>query len=692
MQINYQTRWDMNNKARACIVATFFMALSLCGCRGESQYAGNGMNSDFSQLYDSIATLSRSDSFAYDRLMSKATDSMYYYSVFIIKGTAYFNSRTPDSTLYYATRTLNFAERQENSPRKMTLLALSKASEAAYFHLNRKYPEETINLYQEAYRNIMLSDYQKHAPNIAANMADAYILNNNMTEAAKWYRKAIFLVDSLKLPKQSSVTLYLGLAQIYTKLEDYDAATELYKQAKARYNELTPSMQTYLLINCCNNQYYSRQYNEALYTLRQLQDHLKQIGSNNDMASSTCEINLADVFLNLNMIDSAEAYVDKPARFFDENGINLGTYYANTIRIGIAMKRHDYNRVEQILNNERNLGVNDQSMINIRRRYLANYYELIGDYKRAYENERTKNMANDSIYHERGNMKAAEIMARLTEDTLRLHHLLEMKQQEDELSSFRVSLILAISSVVMVLTFLAMYIMYSKKQRQQTDIDIFKLKLANIRQRISPHFVFNVLNAKIVNAPKAESDILIDMAKLIRQSLDLSQHTYISLYDELRFVKRYIGLQRTLLGEDIEVIIDTPDEDTLEEILIPSMFVQILVENAIKHGLKCVEGHKKLTLKVSVDDSVTVITVADNGPGFDITRNNQNSTRIGLNVITRTISALNRRSKKSERMAFALENINNSDGSIAGCRATLTIPRSMKLTTAKQSTTKNIYS
>ena len=61
---------------------------------------------------------------------------------------------------------------------------------------------------------------------ICANVGDAYLAQNQLPEAAQWYRRALFLVDSLNLPKKENITLYLGLATIYLQLNDFDTSLQ----------------------------------------------------------------------------------------------------------------------------------------------------------------------------------------------------------------------------------------------------------------------------------------------------------------------------------------------------------------------------------------------------------------------------------------------------------------------------------
>lgn len=674
----------MHFSDKKAITMLLLAALFLFAC-GNAGKKGGGA-SDSGDFYEALSQLKNSEKYAstgtpslYDSIMYATTDSGDYYVAYIMKGNKYLSLQKVDTAIAMAKRAQAFAMAQEQSPRKMALLALANSLEAASYHFVRKCDDRVIELDSVAFDQIMRSDYKQHATDIAANLADAYIFANNIPAAAKWYRKALFLVDSLRLPKQYSITLNMGLAQVYMILGDYDTAQGLYEQADKLYDMMLPNMQTYFLINSGSFYYFKGDYGKSLHTFKRLESHLARHGIDKGMALNTCWIDLADVYLNLGKIDSAAYYVEKTADFFTDNRIDMGIYYANTIRMGIALRRHQYSKIGEILENEGKLDMDNQPIKNIRSRYLTEYYSATGRYKQAFLNERASKRQNDSIERERENMRASELTMRLREDTLRLHYEMELRERNADIQKSKVSVWIMLAMLVALASFTVAVTMYYRKRRIKTDMDVFLLKLSAIRQRISPHFVFNVLNSKIGGAPKDDADMLVDMAKLIRQNLELSNRQWVTLYEELSFVKKYVSLQKALIGDDFDFKLDTPDDDTLEEIKLPSMFVQILVENAIKHGLKCIDGAKVLSVSVAFAGSEKVkITVSDNGPGFDITRRNANSTNTGLNVISRTIAVLNRRNKRKARLELNISNIKDADGTVRGCQSELIVPLKMK--------------
>ena len=137
-------------------------------------------------------------------------------------------------------------------------------------------------------------------------------------------------------------------------------------------------------------------------------------------------------------------------------------------------------------------------------------------------------------------------------------------------------------------------IIYRKRQRDREQWRMqnamTSLRLENVRNRISPHFIFNVLNREMnLHKGDKESQNLIGLTKLIRRNLELTDCLAVSLADELDFVDTYVKLERQSLGSEFEYRLDLAEQLDLQEMKVPSMLLQIPVENAIKHGLSLEE-------------------------------------------------------------------------------------------------------
>lgn len=119
-------------------------------------------------------------------------------------------------------------------------------------------------------------------------------------------------------------------------------------------------------------------------------------------------------------------------------------------------------------------------------------------------------------------------------------------------------------------------------------------------------------------------------------------------------------------------------EEEMQQIVVPSMFVQILVENAIKHGLRNVKGERRLTIEVTGSGEACTVTVTDTGPGFDLRRRSKDSTRSGLSIIRSTMAVVNKNNRRDAQLAFSIGNVTDDEGHITGCQARLTVPKAMR--------------
>lgn len=618
---------------------------------------------------DSVDALSPHAPKMIEQTMKEAADSVFYYEAYVRMAKWYGLSATPDSLDPIVAKTIAFCNRQPTSPRLNSLLAFAYNLKAVKLHNFRQNPDEVVKIYRQVTDLLAESDAKDQLPKVCANLGDAYIFKNQLPEAAAWYRRALFLVDSLKLPAKENITLYLGLATIYLQLNDFDTSLKYYQQTEKYFSQMSVSMQAYYLNNYGSYYYYAKDYQASLKKFLSLKNFLEKHGKTTTFDMYLCKLNLSDVYLNLGNVAMSEKYLDEIAPWFQANGDDISAYYVNSIRIGQAVKKGDMAKVSDILQQEKPLDNIDFGIRQIRNRYLRKYYEAKGDYRQAYANLEEDIQKDDSLEHNRTNMRASEIMERFAKDTLQLHHRLEMEHKNAAIQRANSMTIAAIALVLVIALVLALLFMHARKRYAQDRLRIMQLKLDGARNRISPHFVFNVLNDKIVKSDSQEANELLDLTKLIRANLDLAGRLEVSLREELEFVKRYVNVEKHGMGDDFQLIIDIAHDVDIDKVRIPSMFIQILVENAFVHGLKGWEGHKQISVIIQRDQHVVSIRVRDNGPGFDVRC--MGKKRTGLNIITQTIAIINERNKN--KMTFSLHNQQEAD-KVVGCEATVTIP------------------
>jgi two-component system LytT family sensor kinase len=105
-----------------------------------------------------------------------------------------------------------------------------------------------------------------------------------------------------------------------------------------------------------------------------------------------------------------------------------------------------------------------------------------------------------------------------------------------------------------------------------------------LKEPLAPHFIFNALGTLQAQIEKDPAAATADaLARLFRQALAAAGRPTVPLRDELDFVEAYLGIERSRLGHRLRVKIDVPEE--LEEVEIPPLSLQVLVENAVQHGI-----------------------------------------------------------------------------------------------------------
>lgn len=139
-------------------------------------------------------------------------------------------------------------------------------------------------------------------------------------------------------------------------------------------------------------------------------------------------------------------------------------------------------------------------------------------------------------------------------------------------------------------------------------------ELEALQARIRPHFLFNTLNtgAALVHArPEEAEQLLLDLADLFRAAL--SGPSELPLQEELGLARRYLEIERLRFGDRLSVAWDLPDP--LPEVRVPTLSIQPLVENAIRHGIEPSPTGGRLDVRVSRRPGVVQVVVGNDLPG-----------------------------------------------------------------------------
>lgn len=605
-----------------------------------------------------------------DSVLAKTTDSLFYYDLYCELGRLYILT-VPDSTLYYANKIMQFIEKQQSTLRVNGIAASAYNLRANYNYLYHQNYSQVQEDNLKAYQLFMNSDVRKNAPSICANIGDMYAQESRLPEAAAWYRRALVLNDSLKLGEEKDNTLYMGLGRVYQMLEEYDLSEEYYAKSKEGFEYMQPNMKLAFLNNYGNLQYFKKDYAKALTAFQQMDSLVGALDCRGGFEDYLCKLNMADVLLNLGKTEESLVSLEPADSFFRANNIGDAIYYANTIRIGNALRKRDMATISHIIANEPKGLTADENMIDIRDHYFYDYYAKKNDMAKANYYQQRYTNRKDSLDRSREHMRASDIMMRLTMDTLTLHNQLRMEEKNAVIEKNKLIFTIVIAGILLAALVLLAWTLFLRKRNVDKQLEIVNLKIANTRSSIAPHFIFNVLNHAISNDKQNTDKAINGIIDLMHSQLTITKQMFVTLGEELNFVERYVEVATPTMGEDFKFTITKPNEDILQGRLVPSTFIQILAENSIKHGLRGLDREKELHVDVSITPEDTIIEVRDNGRGFDI-RRSSNGTGTGLSVISRTIALYNESHR--HKIKFTIENMTDKGGNLNGCKAILSVP------------------
>jgi two-component system, LytTR family, sensor kinase len=146
---------------------------------------------------------------------------------------------------------------------------------------------------------------------------------------------------------------------------------------------------------------------------------------------------------------------------------------------------------------------------------------------------------------------------------------------------------------------------------------LLKARMDALSSQINPHFLFNTLNtvsALIRFDPDSARGVVLKLSNILRRLLR-KHETFVPLHEELQFIDDYLDIEVARFGRDNLEIVKQLGEETLEA-FVPSMLLQPIVENCLKHGLAPKLGGGKIQLRTTTRDGRLHIEIEDNGVGI----------------------------------------------------------------------------
>ena len=164
-------------------------------------------------------------------------------------------------------------------------------------------------------------------------------------------------------------------------------------------------------------------------------------------------------------------------------------------------------------------------------------------------------------------------------------------------------------------------------------------RMEALQNQINPHFLFNTLNSisSLVRFdPDMARDLILKLATILRRLLN-STEAFAPLRDEFEFIDNYLDIEVVRFGRDKLHVVKELDPVSLD-VVVPSMLLQPLVENSIKHGLSPKVEGGSIYLRSRVTDARLIIEVEDDGVGMGGTQLEESSSYSGMGIGMANIS------------------------------------------------------
>mgnify|MGYP003683485949 CR=1 FL=1 len=191
---------------------------------------------------------------------------------------------------------------------------------------------------------------------------------------------------------------------------------------------------------------------------------------------------------------------------------------------------------------------------------------------------------------------------------------------------------LDLAIIVILLKIIQTYLTVQKQKLQVLSLEneLNTAQLETLRWQLNPHFLFNslhTLNTLIGYDDERAQEMIIKITNLLRKMLSQKEVHLITFKEELEYFKNYLEIEQERFYDRLEVSVEV-DEKT-NDILVPTLILQPLIENAFKHGISRIEGKGIIDLKATILGRELVIKINNSIPKEN-SISKEKSTKIGL--------------------------------------------------------------
>lgn len=599
-------------------------------------------------------------------------DSDGYYTALCKKGIVDYYMGEGNHLLPVTDSVIRYMSRRPETPDRNFVIGKAYSARAGYYTRYVYAPDSNIFYYSKALDYLSRTGEPGVISDALFNLGGAYKNNGRPDKGAEYFGRAIQLVDSAGLNDSYRIPLYSGLASSYTSLMDFDQSEKWWKKTGEFWDKMTVDDRFHYLNNRGNDLYMQKRYPESLVFFQRL-DSMLVANPELEWEHYFCLANLNDVYLRMGLPDSVRRRIGDTEKYFTD--IQPSPYiqeHIRTQRMQLAVLDRRYDEVERLFAEWQKSGVESRPEQKVERlEFLRNYYAGTGQWQKAYNAMMRHSEYEDSIRNHNLRLSASERQMRYERDSevLALQKNLDLHKKIRNRDRW-----LVVGAIVVIVLLVIIIIMMRQMgaAREERMLDrIIRLRVKAVRARITPHFIYNILNHEIADRPKGEDSEIEVLVRLLRQQQYMVDEFSVTLAEDIRFIDDFVRLECETQEAPVlyEKNID-PDID-LNTVRVPSMIVQIFVENAYKHGFSSLPPKAERILQINISRHNGRIEIEVMNNAGQTAKSGSDSTHLGLRIVAETLQILN--DKKGNQITFSIGQWTDNPQR-NGCRAVLSVP------------------
>lgn len=493
------------------------------------------------------------------------------------------------------------------------------------------------------------------------NLADAHFRLGELASSSHYYRRALYLSDSLYVGTYRAA-IYGGLAQIYLDLRNFPETHRYLNLLHSELPHLGSQDHFFYYMTLGNLLYEEERYAAAYVAFRRSMPYARSMGRFTSLMAVT---NIAEVSLLDGHEVRAEQYLHQADSLMALcNPCDVqARFYVSSLWLDLAIAR---GQSDEAARRYRQIQLADSlllpryKMMHYRR--LARYAESRSDWHQAYILNNQSEIYRDSIRNAAALNSVMEMEQRYSRDTtlLRQAHRISTYESSRTRSRF-LFLVTILAGSLLLLIALTLWIMQRRKHERQLNLrsrQILQLRMDVLRNRLSPHYVFNVLGTLHAQMRSIGGlDVLsAKMIDVLRCGLVGAESMENTLTQELEMAHHFADLHAYTHPGEVQVLWRVDPSIEADTWHVPTTCIQMSVENALKHAFPTPSAADRIYVTVSAADDVLHVYITDNGVGFSAASASPSGrdSGTGLRFMSRFLQIYNREVPSSEIVQFSI--------------------------------------